>query len=270
MSTQCVCRLCGAGLTETFVDLGMSPLCESYVAADALDQPEVFYPLNVRLCPSCLLVQLPAYVSGEDIFSDYAYFSSYSDSWVAHAKRFADSMVEQLALTAGTASSRRSRAMTGTSCNTSMPGVSPSSALSRRRTWPRLPSPGDSNGGRVSRINDWQKYRRALRAGRSGRCEQRLRPRPRHPGLRLRAAGTGEGHRTGHPGVPPPASPHAATSVRHHLSRTLLVPLPPDRQPDPRHGRAACGRRRGARALMAVLCVSMRARRTTRTSPPPA
>src|SRR3984957_10274459 len=99
MSTQCVCRLCGVGLTETFVDLGMSPLCESYVAADALDQPEVFYPLDVRMCPSCLLVQLPAYVSGEDIFSDYAYFSSYSDSWVAHAKRFADSMVERLDLT---------------------------------------------------------------------------------------------------------------------------------------------------------------------------
>ena len=77
-------------LTQTFVDLGMSPLCESYVSADQLDQPEVFYPLHVRQCSSCLLVQLPAYVSGEDIFSDYAYFSSYSDSWVAHAKRFAD------------------------------------------------------------------------------------------------------------------------------------------------------------------------------------
>jgi hypothetical protein len=99
MSTQCVCRLCGAGLTETFVDLGMSPLCESYVAADALDQPEVFYPLHVRQCRCCLLVQLPAYVSGEEIFSDYAYFSSYSDSWVAHAKRFADSVVGQLGLT---------------------------------------------------------------------------------------------------------------------------------------------------------------------------
>jgi SAM-dependent methyltransferase len=98
MSTQCACRLCGADLTETFVDLGMSPLCESYIAADALDQPEVFYPLHVRQCPSCLLVQLPAYVSGEEIFSDYAYFSSYSDSWVAHAKRFADSIVERLAL----------------------------------------------------------------------------------------------------------------------------------------------------------------------------
>jgi hypothetical protein len=97
--TQCVCRLCGGPLTQTFVDLGMSPLCESYVAADALDQPEVFYPLHVRQCPSCLLVQLPAYVSGEDIFSDYAYFSSYSDSWVAHAKRFADSMTSKLGLT---------------------------------------------------------------------------------------------------------------------------------------------------------------------------
>ena len=100
MSSQCVCRLCGARLTQTFVDLGMSPLCESYVSADALDEPEIFYPLHVRQCPSCLLVQLAAYVSGEDIFSDYAYFSSYSDSWVAHAKRFADSMIEKLALTA--------------------------------------------------------------------------------------------------------------------------------------------------------------------------
>ncbi len=75
-------------------------MCESYVSADALDQPEIFYPLHVRQCPSCLLVQLPAYVSGEDIFSDYAYFSSYSDSWVAHAKRFADAMVDRLGLTA--------------------------------------------------------------------------------------------------------------------------------------------------------------------------
>ena len=98
MSSQCVCRLCGHRLTQTFVDLGMSPLCESYVSADRLDHPETFYPLHVRQCSSCLLVQLPAYVSGEDIFSDYAYFSSYSDSWVAHAKRFADSMVDGLDL----------------------------------------------------------------------------------------------------------------------------------------------------------------------------
>lgn len=95
------CRLCGTGLTRTFVDLGMSPLCESYVAADKLDDPEIFYPLHVRICESCLLVQLPAYVAGEDIFSDYAYFSSYSDSWVAHAKRYAGDMIRRLGLGAG-------------------------------------------------------------------------------------------------------------------------------------------------------------------------
>ncbi len=99
MSSEIACRLCGDRLTHTFVDLGMSPLCESYVSADQLDQPEVFYPLHVRQCPSCLLVQLPAYVSGEEIFSDYAYFSSYSDSWVSHAKRFAAAMVDRLGLT---------------------------------------------------------------------------------------------------------------------------------------------------------------------------
>jgi SAM-dependent methyltransferase len=77
----------------------MSPLCESYIPEEALDEAESFYPLHVRLCEACLLVQLPAYVSGESIFSDYAYFSSYSDSWVAHAKRYADAMIERLDLT---------------------------------------------------------------------------------------------------------------------------------------------------------------------------
>ena len=99
MTARHMCRLCGAALTHTFVDLGMSPLCESYVPAGKLDDPEAFYPLHVRICGSCLLVQLPAYVSGEDIFSDYAYFSSYSDSWVAHAGQYAQAMVARLGLT---------------------------------------------------------------------------------------------------------------------------------------------------------------------------
>jgi SAM-dependent methyltransferase len=76
----------------------MSPLCESYVELDNLDGPEAFYPLHVRQCDSCLLVQLAAYVPGEEIFSDYAYFSSYSDSWVEHAKRYAEEMIDQLGL----------------------------------------------------------------------------------------------------------------------------------------------------------------------------
>jgi len=93
------CRLCDAPLLRTFVDLGMSPLCESYIPAERLDEAEVFYPLHVRLCDTCLLVQLPAYVPGEQIFSDYAYFSSYSDSWVEHARRYAESMTARLGLT---------------------------------------------------------------------------------------------------------------------------------------------------------------------------
>jgi SAM-dependent methyltransferase len=92
------CRLCGERLVRTFVDLGSSPPCESYLRADQLDQPEVFYPLHVRICERCLLVQLPPYVDAHDIFSDYAYFSSYSDSWVAHAERFVTEMVTRLGL----------------------------------------------------------------------------------------------------------------------------------------------------------------------------
>jgi hypothetical protein len=84
------CRLCSAELRHTFVDLGMSPPCESYLNASQIDGPETFYPLHVRVCENCLLVQLPAYIAPEDVFSDYAYFSSYSDSWVAHARRFVD------------------------------------------------------------------------------------------------------------------------------------------------------------------------------------
>jgi SAM-dependent methyltransferase len=94
------CRLCAAELTETFVDLGMSPPCESFLAADQLDRGETFYPLHVRICSECLLVQLPAYIAAEDIFTHYAYFSSFSDSWVAHAARFVDRAVERLGLAA--------------------------------------------------------------------------------------------------------------------------------------------------------------------------
>ncbi len=77
-----VCRFCGATLSQVFVDLGMSPLCESFLRADELNQMERFYPLHVFVCEECFLVQLEQYVSPEDIFSEYAYFSSYSDSWL--------------------------------------------------------------------------------------------------------------------------------------------------------------------------------------------
>lgn len=94
------CRLCDAPLTQTFVDLGMSPPCEDFLTADRLDTMERFYPLHVRICSECLLVQLPDYVDPADVFVEYAYFSSFSDSWVAHAKRYADQMIDKLGLDA--------------------------------------------------------------------------------------------------------------------------------------------------------------------------
>ena len=93
------CRLCSSELTHTFVDLCMSPPCDNYLMAEQLDDGETFYPLHVRVCPECLLVQLPAYIPADEIFTHYAYFSSYSDSWVAHARRFVDSAIRRLGLT---------------------------------------------------------------------------------------------------------------------------------------------------------------------------
>jgi SAM-dependent methyltransferase len=92
------CRFCGAELGATFVNLGLSPLCESYPAAGDLNQGEKFYPLHVYVCAECFLVQLQEYESPENIFTEYAYFSSYSDSWLAHAKSYCNKMTSRLKL----------------------------------------------------------------------------------------------------------------------------------------------------------------------------
>lgn len=92
------CRLCNAALATTFVDLGMSPLCESVLAADQIEQMEPYYPLHALVCDSCFLVQLREYVKPEHIFSEYDYFSSYSTSWVEHAGRYCDMMRTRLNL----------------------------------------------------------------------------------------------------------------------------------------------------------------------------
>lgn len=93
------CRICGASLTHTFVDLGAAPPCEAILSAEQSETGEVTYPLHVRICENCLLVQLPEVVRAEDIFTDdYAYFSSYSISWVEHARQFAVAMIERLGL----------------------------------------------------------------------------------------------------------------------------------------------------------------------------
>lgn len=92
------CRLCGSGLEHSFVDLGMSPLCERFLAAEELDSMEAYFPLHAFVCGECFLVQLKEYVSPENIFQEYAYFSSYSTSWVAHAKAYCDMIIRRLEL----------------------------------------------------------------------------------------------------------------------------------------------------------------------------
>ncbi len=92
------CRFCGAALSHVFVDLGMSPLCESFLSEDQLNRMEPFYPLHVYVCGECFLVQLEEYVSPSDIFTDYAYFSSYSDSWLSHMKAYTDLVTQRFKL----------------------------------------------------------------------------------------------------------------------------------------------------------------------------
>ncbi len=95
---QTGCRLCGTLLKHTFVDLGMSPPCESFITAEQLDQMEPFYPLYAYVCDHCYLVQLKEYFSPADIFTEYAYFSSFATSWVNHAKIYCDEITEKLSL----------------------------------------------------------------------------------------------------------------------------------------------------------------------------
>jgi SAM-dependent methyltransferase len=98
IATTARCLFCRAPLRHTFVDLGMSPLCESYVTREQLNKMEPFYPLHVKVCEKCFLVQLEQYVSAEHIFTEYAYFSSFSDSWLRHSSNYVDMISGRLGL----------------------------------------------------------------------------------------------------------------------------------------------------------------------------
>ncbi len=87
------CRFCSAPLEQVVVDLGMSPLCQTQIKPTDINKFENFYPLRIFVCTQCFLVQLDEYVTPRDIFSEYAYFSSYSDSWVEHARLYCEKMI---------------------------------------------------------------------------------------------------------------------------------------------------------------------------------
>ena len=92
------CRFCGNTLRTTFVDLGMSPPCQSHITSEQLQQMEAFYPLHAWVCERCFLVQLQQFVAPEHIFSEYAYFSSYATSWVEHARRYTHMAMQRFGL----------------------------------------------------------------------------------------------------------------------------------------------------------------------------
>jgi SAM-dependent methyltransferase len=92
------CRFCGAPVEAVFADLGMSPLANDYLPADRVNAMEPFFPLRALVCARCFLVQLEEFETPERIFSDYAYFSSYSSSWLEHSRRYAEEMIERLGL----------------------------------------------------------------------------------------------------------------------------------------------------------------------------
>src|SRR5882672_9350397 len=91
------CRFCGNTLSRTFVDLGMSPLCETYPRAQELHRGEMFYPLHVFVCENCFLVQLEEFETPEKIFTDYPYFSSYAESWLKHCENYTAKMIDRFA-----------------------------------------------------------------------------------------------------------------------------------------------------------------------------
>ena len=92
------CRFCG-GVLHPFVDLGVSPPCESFLTKQQLEAGEQFFPLDVRVCGICRLAQLGEFVTPEKIFTEYAYFSSYSDAWLTHARHYTDGVVKRFGLT---------------------------------------------------------------------------------------------------------------------------------------------------------------------------
>jgi len=134
------CRFCGEPLRFTLVDLGMSPLCESFLSLDQVNQMEPFYPLHVYVCDKCYLAQLEEYVSPEHIFTEYAYFSSFAVTWLQHAEKYTNLMIERFKLdeksfVVEVASNDGYLLQYFVQKNVPVLGIEPA-----KRTWPKLPS----------------------------------------------------------------------------------------------------------------------------------
>ena len=243
---QSTCRLCETPLVRTFVDLGNSPLCESFLTAEQLDEVEHFYPLHVRICEDCLLVQLEAYVSAEEIFPEYAYFSAYSDSWVEHARRVHRENDRALRARPG-----QPRRRAGLERRLPAPALRPSGDP-RARHRPRgerrggRPRPGRRDDRRLLRLPSRSAARRRGPQGRPRRREQRPRAGAGPQRLRRRDRDHSRRRRGGHDRGAASRAADRGAPVRHDLPRALLVLLADDTGASLRGARARGLRRRGA------------------------
>ena len=219
---------------------------------------EPFYPLRALVCASCFLVQLEEFETPEQIFSDYAYFSSYSSSWLEHSRRYAEQMIERLGLDGDSqvveiASNDGYLLQFFHDREISVLGIEPAANVAEvgRRE-------GHPDGRRVLRRGRRAQARRRVRGGPAAR-QQRARARARPQRLRRRHEGAAQARRRDHDGVPAPDAPDRGQPVGHDLPRALLLLLLPHRQRacSPRTG-CACSTSRSC-PRTAARCASTRA-----------
>ena len=240
------CRFCNAPLELTVIDLGKSPLCESFLAPDQLETMEAFYPLHVRTCSRCWLAQLPAFVAPAEIFEEYAYFSAFSDSWVEHARTYVEMISERLALTSDSLVVELG-SNDGYLLQHFLPkgipvlGIDPAANVARAAEERGVETLVDFFGVELAqRLVDEGRTGRS-RAGeeraRAGSRPERLRGRGFHPAR-------GGGHR--HVRVPASGPTARRAPVRHDLPRALFVLLSLHPPGGVRRARAHRDRRRRA------------------------
>ncbi len=223
-----VCRFCAAPLRRVFVDLGMSPLCESFLSSDELNRMERFFPLRVWVCEACFLVQLQEYVSPDEIFTEYAYFSSYSTSWLEHARRYTEMAVQRFGLGAQLPRRRDRVQRRLPAAVFRRPGHSRARRRARRQRRPRRGRERGADPRRLLRARHGGRSDGRTRPGRSHRRQQRPGARSRHQRLRRRPADPAPARRRRHDGVSASVAPHGGQPVRHHLPRALFLSLAVD------------------------------------------
>ena len=244
--SETLCRFCRAPVEAVFADLGMSPLANSYLPPERANSMEPFYPLRALVCGKCFLVQLEEFETPERIFSDYAYFSSYSSSWLEHSRHYSELMIERLGL--GERQPRRGDRLQRRLPAAVLPRAPDPRARDRAGGQRRQggAAEGHPHAGRVLRAGD----RRARWRGESAADLLLGNNVLAHvPDLNDFVAGMKILLKPG--GVitmefPHLMQPDRGQPVGHDLSRALLLLLVPDRQPRVRGPRSAAVRCRGA------------------------